>query len=87
MATETKFGIGQLKNPSPTWAKTIANTAIILCGITSVIVAPMPDEWVSIVVSPIIQPLLVGKVDSFTQPTKKSNSSSIFFNFLSFELL
>lgn len=50
METQTKFGIGQLKNPSPTWAKTIANTAIILCGITSVIVAPMPDEWVSIVV-------------------------------------
>jgi len=47
--TTTKFGIGQLKNPSPTWAKTIANTAIILCGITSVIVAPMPDEWVSLV--------------------------------------
>lgn len=50
METKTKFGIGQLKNPSPTWAKTIANTAIILCGITSVIVAPMPDEWVSIIV-------------------------------------
>ena len=50
MATETKFGLGQLKNPSPTWAKTIANTAIILCGVVSVIVAPMPDEWVSIVV-------------------------------------
>lgn len=50
METKTKFGIGQLKNPAPTWAKTIANTAIILCGITSVIVAPMPDEWVSIVV-------------------------------------
>ena len=48
--TVTKFGIGQLKNPSPTWAKTIANTAIILCGITSVIVAPMPEVWVSIVV-------------------------------------
>lgn len=50
MEAKTKFGIGQLKNPSPTWAKTIANTAIILCGITSVVVAPMPDEWVSIVV-------------------------------------
>ena len=50
MATETKFGIKQLKNPSPVWAKTIANTAIILCGIVSVIVAPIPDEWVSIVV-------------------------------------
>lgn len=44
--TKTKFGIGQLKNPSPTWAKTIANTAIIICGIASVIVAPMPDTWV-----------------------------------------
>lgn len=44
--TTTKFGIGQLKNPSPTWAKTIANTAIILCGIASVIVAPMPEDWV-----------------------------------------
>ena len=44
--TVTKFGIGQLKNPSPTWAKTIANTAIILCAIVGVIVAPMPITWV-----------------------------------------
>jgi len=44
--TTTKFGFGQLSNPSPTWAKTIANTAIIICGVASVIVAPMPDEWV-----------------------------------------
>ena len=44
--TQTKFGIGQLKNPSPTWAKTIANTAIIVCAIVGVIVAPMPAEWI-----------------------------------------
>jgi len=48
METKTKFGIGQLKNPSPTWAKTIANTVIILCAVTSVIVAPMPLEWVPV---------------------------------------
>ena len=46
MATETKFGIGQLKNPSPTWAKTIANTAIILCAFVGVIISPMPVEWI-----------------------------------------
>lgn len=47
METKTKFGIGQLGNPSPTWAKTIANTAIILCAFVGVIVAPMPPEWIT----------------------------------------
>lgn len=43
----TKFGLGQIGNESPQWAKNIANGAILLCLLVTFIVAPMPTDWIS----------------------------------------
>ena len=43
----TKFGLGQIGNESPQWAKNIANGAIMLFALTTFIISPMPTEWIS----------------------------------------
>jgi len=47
MATETKFGIGQVNNESPKWLKVLANTTIIICLVVTAFIAPMPSEWIT----------------------------------------
>ena len=47
MATQTKFGLGQVNNESPKWLKILANTTIILCMVVTAFIAPMPKEWLS----------------------------------------
>ena len=43
----TKFGIGQINEPSPRWLKVLANTVIVLCMVVTVFIAPMPTDWIS----------------------------------------
>lgn len=42
----TKFGLDQLSNPSPDWAKIIANGFIILAALVTAVIAPMPTDWI-----------------------------------------
>lgn len=43
----TKFGIGQINQPSPSWLKILANTTIVLCMVVTAFIAPMPSDWIS----------------------------------------
>ena len=42
----TKFGLDQIQNESPDWAKKIANGFIIVAALVTVLIAPMPTEWI-----------------------------------------
>lgn len=43
-----QFGLNQLKNPSPTWLKNLANGATISCLLIAAVVAPMPEGWIPV---------------------------------------